>query len=172
MVYGLVVLTALLIVVVCCRWNGIDRYPFEWQMLLAPIAASIGAFGFYFVAMQCVLRQAGHYVTRFLPLMLPGFLLCGIVLIYAEVDESGMPLSWIILIASTVLFGLMAWGSFVSHGDIKRTPGISRFAIGVPTYAAFVAGYFAFWISIVVVVEILQDEFEMEMIPSLTERTQ
>ena len=171
-VYGLVVSTAVLIVVICCRWNGIDRYPFEWQMLLAPIAASIGAFGFYFVAMQCVLRQAGHYVTRFLPLILPGLLLCGIVLVFAEVDQFGTPSSWIILMVSTVLFGLMAWGSFVSHGDMKRTPGIARLAIGVPTYAAFVAGYFAFWLSVVVVVDVLQDESEVELLHFLTERTQ
>ena len=171
-VYGLIVLTALLMAVVCCCWNGVDRFPFEWRMLLAPLAASVGAFGFYFVAMQCVVRQAGHYVTRILPLTLPGVLLFGVVFIHSEVNESGTSLSWITLMVSTGLFGLMAWGSFISHGDIKRTPGIARLAIGVPTYAAFMAGYFAFWLSVVVVVDFLQDEFDIKIAPSLTEQTQ
>ena len=86
-VYGLVMLTALLIAVVCCCWHGIDRFPFQWQMLLAPIGVSIGAFGFYFVVMQCVVRQAGHYVTRILPLTRSGFLIFGVVFIHAEVYE-------------------------------------------------------------------------------------
>ena len=171
-VYGLVVLTALLIAIMCCCWNGIDRFPFEWQMLLAPIAASVGAFGFYFVAMQCVVRQAGHYVTRLLPLTLPGFLLFGVLFIHSEVNESGTSLSWITLMVSTGLFGLMAWGSFISHGDMKRTPGIASLAIGVPTYAAFVAGYSAFWLSVVVVVDVVQDEFDLKIASSVIEQTQ
>jgi hypothetical protein len=56
-------------------------------MLLPSLVCSIAAFGFYFAAMQLVLREAGFFVTRLLPLVIPGLVISGVIGVTSEIDE-------------------------------------------------------------------------------------
>ena len=138
----IVVASALTIAVLWVSRGGIQRYPFEWRMLIPSVVASIAGFGFFFAAMQVVLREAGFFVTRLLPLAIPGLVLFGVVVVTVEMDEHVPWFVWIGVILFTLMSAVGAWGVFVSHGEVRRMACVSRVCIAFPNFAGFLAVLF------------------------------
>ena len=147
--YLAIVLPPLLTAVVCCTWGGIERFPFEWQMVAPSALGVVAAFGLYFAAMLVAVRQARWYVSRLLPLVVPGLTVLLVPLGMFEISETLLPWVVLVVLASICLMGVAAWGSFIRSGESQNVPVRSRVCLGAALTVAYTAGFLCLFASTV-----------------------
>lgn len=148
----IVVGSAMAIAALWVSRGGIQRFPFEWRMLIPSLVTSIAAFGFFFAAVQVVLREAGFFVTRLLPLAIPGLVVFAAMVVTLEIDEHVPLFVWIGVILFTLMSAVGAWGVFVSHGEVRRMARVARVCIAIPNFAGLqTALYFGLVVCFVLV---------------------
>lgn len=139
--YLVAMLPSLALAAVWCSWRGVERYPFDWRMLVPSLAVILASVGLYFGAMLVALRQARWYGSRLLPLVLPGLTVFLVALTVVEGDEL-VPFSLILLILCGVAaMGIAAWGVFVKSGESTDVAALPRVCLGAMLTVAFVIAF-------------------------------
>lgn len=116
--------------------------------MVAPSALGVvAAFGLYFAAMLLAVRQARWYVSRLLPLVVPGLTVLLIPLAMFEISESLSLSVVLVVLASDGLMGVAAWGTFIRSGESQHVPVRSRVCLGAALTVAYTAGFLCLFAS-------------------------
>jgi hypothetical protein len=106
--------------------------PFDWRLLLGPLANVLAGISFYFAGMLTAIRPARWYGSRVLGF--GGAIAC---LVLVNVVEEFWQAMLAILILGALL-GLAAWGSFLTTGTYERQPRPAKVALGLALYLGIV----------------------------------